>query len=120
MRAHLISRKAREYLEAAGWRDRGPDGILVKDGQRLSLRVTYGTPLHTDRLVILREEAKKAGIELELSLLDSASSFKQMQEKKHQIAWMTWATQGAFAGVLAVLSFGQRARAADEQPDEPR
>ncbi len=86
--------KAREYLEASGWRDRGPDGILVKDGQRLSLRVTYGTPLHTDRLVILREEAKKAGIELELSLLDSASSFKQMQEKKHQIAWMTWANQG--------------------------
>jgi microcin C transport system substrate-binding protein len=87
--------KAREYLEAAGWRDRGPDGILVKDGRRLSLRVTYGSPFSTDRLVVLREEAKKAGIELELSLLDSASAFKQMQEKKHQIAWMTWANQGA-------------------------
>jgi microcin C transport system substrate-binding protein len=86
--------KARAYLEAAGWRDRGRDGILVKDGRRLSLRVTYGSPYHTDRLVVLREEAKKAGIELELSLLDSASSFKQMQEKKHQIAWMTWASQG--------------------------
>jgi microcin C transport system substrate-binding protein len=86
--------KAREYLEAAGWHDRGPDGILVKDGKRLSLRVTYGAPYHTDRLVVLREEAKKAGIELELALLDSASAFKQMQEKKHQIAWMTWASQG--------------------------
>lgn len=85
---------ARQHLEAAGWRARGPDGILVKNGQRLSLRVTYGTPYHTDRLVVLREEAKKAGIELELSLLDSASSFKQMQEKKHQVAWMTWASQG--------------------------
>ncbi len=86
--------KARDYLAAAGWRERGPDGILVKDGRRLSLRVTYGSPLHTDRLVILREEAKKAGIELELSLLDSASAFKQMQEKKHQVAWMGWANQG--------------------------
>jgi microcin C transport system substrate-binding protein len=66
----------------------------VKDGKRLSLRVTYGSPYSTDRLVVLREEAKKAGIELELALLDSASAFKQMQEKKHQIAWMTWASQG--------------------------
>jgi microcin C transport system substrate-binding protein len=86
--------KARRYLEAAGWRERGPDGILVKDGQRLSLRVTYGAPHHTDRLVVLREEAKKAGIELDLSLQDSAAAFKQMQEKKHQIAWMSWASQG--------------------------
>ena len=86
--------KARQYLEAAGWKERGPDGILVKDGQRLSLRVTYGSPYHTDRLVVLREEAKKAGIELELSLQDASAAFKQMQEKKHQIAWMTWASQG--------------------------
>src|SRR5262249_55067819 len=65
--------KARGYLEAAGWKDRGADGILVKDGQRLSLRVTYGAPHHTDRLVVLREEAKKAGIELELSLQDPSA-----------------------------------------------
>ncbi len=87
--------KAREYLEAAGWRERGPDGILVKEGQRLSLRVTYGSPFSTDRLVVLREEARKAGIDLELQLLDSAGSFKLMQEKKHQIAYMAWANQGA-------------------------
>lgn len=86
--------KAREHLAAAGWVERGPDGILVKDGQRLSIRVTYGTPYHTERLVILREEARKAGIELQLQLLDSASSFKQMLEKKHEVAWMSWASQG--------------------------
>jgi microcin C transport system substrate-binding protein len=56
--------------------------------------VTYGAPYHTDRLVVLREEAKKAGIDLKLSLLDASSAFKQMQEKKHQIAWMSWASQG--------------------------
>ena len=86
--------KAREYLAAAGWKQRGPDGILVKDGKPLSLTVTYGAPYHTDRLVVLREEAKKAGIDLKLSLLDASSAFKQMQEKKHQIAWMSWASQG--------------------------
>ena len=86
--------KSREYLVASGWVKRGPDGILVKDGQRLSIRITYGAPHHTERLVILREEAKKAGIELELQLLDSATSFKQMLEKKHQVAWMAWGSQG--------------------------
>ncbi len=83
--------KASEYFEAAGWTERGSDGIRVKNGQRLSLRIVYGTPPHTDRLVVLREEAKKAGVELVLQLADSASSFKQIQEKKHQIGWMTWA-----------------------------
>ena len=86
--------KAGEYFDAAGYADRGPDGIRVKDGQRLSLRVTYGSPHHTERLVVLQEEARKAGVDLELQLLDSTISFKQMQEKKHQIAWMTWNSSG--------------------------
>ncbi len=83
--------KAEEYFELAGWAERGSDGIRVKDGQLLSLRVVYGAPHHTPRLVIIQEEAKKAGVELTLQLLDGAASFKQIQEKKHQIGWMSWA-----------------------------
>ncbi len=86
--------KAGEHFDAAGFDTRGGDGIRQRDGQRLSLRVTYGNPQHTERLVILKEEAKKAGISLELQLLDSSGAFKQMQEKKHQIAWMTWNSSG--------------------------
>ncbi|MGE4657382.1 MAG: ABC transporter substrate-binding protein, partial [Gammaproteobacteria bacterium] len=86
-------RKADEYLKAAGFRNRGPDGIRVRgDGQRLELRVVYGTQGDTPRLVLLREEAKKAGIELNLQLLDSSAQFKQILEKNHQIAWMGWAS----------------------------
>jgi len=82
--------KADEYLDAAGFPNRGPDGIRVRDGQRLSLRVVYSTQEHTPRLVLLREEAKKAGIELNLQLLDSSAAFKQILEKQHQVAWMAW------------------------------
>ena len=82
--------KADEYLDAAGFPNRGPDGIRVRDGQRLSLRVGYSTQEHTPRLVLLREEAKKAGIELNLQLLDSSAAFKQILEKQHQVAWMAW------------------------------
>ena len=82
--------KADEYLDAAGFPNRGPDGIRMRDGQRLSLRVVYSTQEHTPRLVLLREEAKKAGIELNLQLLDSSAAFKQILEKQHQVAWMAW------------------------------
>ncbi len=81
---------ADEYLDAAGFPNRGPDGIRMRDGQRLSLRVVYSTQEHTPRLVLLREEAKKAGIELNLQLLDSSAAFKQILEKQHQVAWMAW------------------------------
>ena len=78
--------QAEKYLRLAGWENRGPDGILVKDGQRFSVTMTYGQNNLTERIVLLREEAKKAGIELNLELLDSSASFKKLREKKHQLA----------------------------------
>jgi len=82
--------KAEEFFGRAGWGQRGPDGIRVKDGNRLAVILTYSTQLHTDRLVVLREEAKKAGVDLQLNLLDSATAYKNVIEKKHQAAWMAW------------------------------
>ena len=81
---------AEQYFAAAGWTQRGPDGIRVKDGQRLAFSVTYSTNEHTPRLVLLREEARKAGVELNLRLSDSSAAFKQILEKNHQMAWMAW------------------------------
>jgi len=83
--------KVNEYMQKAGWQ-RGPDGIWVKNGRRFSVEVTYGFDGHTPRLVVLKEEAKKAGIELRLQKLDAAASFKKFLEKKHDVAWMGWST----------------------------
>ncbi len=91
--------KADRYFDDAGFETRGGDGIRINDaGERLSFQVTYGWPLHTDRLVVLQEEARKAGLELILDLKDGPGSFKKMQEKKHQIAWMGWAAGGLAPG----------------------
>jgi microcin C transport system substrate-binding protein len=84
--------KAEDYFTTAGWGDRGPDGIRIKDGKRFVVVLAYSTQLHTDRLVVLREEAKKAGVDLQLNLLDSAAYYKNVIEKKHQAAWMSWST----------------------------
>jgi len=83
--------KVSEYMQKAGWK-RGTDGIWVKNGLRFSVEVTYGFDGHTPRLVVLKEEAKKAGIEIRLQKLDAAASFKKFLEKKHDVAWMGWST----------------------------
>jgi microcin C transport system substrate-binding protein len=82
--------RADEYFTAAGWTQRDRNGIRIKDGQRLSFAITYSTSEHTPRLTVLREEARKAGVELNLRLLDSSAAFKQILEKKHQLGWMAW------------------------------
>lgn len=80
--------KAGEYFDASGWTARGPDGIRTKSGQRLAVTISYGTDEHTPWLIVVREEARKAGIELNLQLLDPATWGRQLQEKKHQIIVM--------------------------------
>lgn len=79
--------KANEYFAKAGWEKRGDDGIRVKDGKRLSLSVTYAYEQHTQRLVVLKEEFKRAGLELKLRKMDPAASFKSVLEKKHDLWW---------------------------------
>uniref|UniRef100_A0A7C4RTY4 ABC transporter substrate-binding protein n=1 Tax=Desulfatirhabdium butyrativorans TaxID=340467 RepID=A0A7C4RTY4_9BACT len=78
-------------MKDAGW-TRGTDGIWQKDGKRFSVEVTYSHEEHAPRLVVLKEEAKKAGIELNLQQLDPAAAFKKFLEKNHDVAWMGWST----------------------------
>ncbi len=84
-------RKVEALMTEAGWH-RGADGIWEKDDQRYSVEVVYSREEHTTRLVVLKEEAKKAGIELRLSRLDPSASFKKVLEKRHDVAWVGWST----------------------------
>ncbi|MCC4264868.1 extracellular solute-binding protein [Oceanimonas baumannii] len=89
--------QARALFAEAGYERQGPGGILMNaKGDRLSLAVTYTTQEHTARLAILREEARKAGLDLQLNLVDGATGFKAMLEKKHEAAWLGWAGGGLY------------------------
>jgi microcin C transport system substrate-binding protein len=81
--------KADEYFNTAGWGQRGPDGIRAKDGQRFSVNLPYGQSNLSERLVLLKEEAKKAGVEINLQLVDNSAFFKNLLEKKHQIGYLS-------------------------------
>ncbi len=79
------------YMEKAGW-TRGYDGIWVNKNRRFSVEVVYSHDEYTPQLVVLKEEAKLAGVELRLQKLDSSAAYKKIMEKKHQAAWMGWST----------------------------
>ena len=111
--------KAGAYFDAAGFDTRGGDGIRVKEDQRLTFKVTYGNPLHTERLVVLQEEAKKAGVELKLDLLDG----RVLQEDAREEASDRLDGLGRWrigAAVLELLSFVGGQCAAAQQLRELR
>ena len=83
--------KVAELMTEAGW-SRGSDGIWKKGDLRFSATVTYSYEEHTPRLVVLKEEALRAGVEILLERLDSTATFKKILEKKHDVAWMGWST----------------------------
>lgn len=78
--------KALEHFSAAGFKERGPDGILVNEqGERLSFTLSTGYVSLKDIFTILKEEAAKAGLEFRLEVLDGTAGWKKVQEKKHDI-----------------------------------
>ena len=102
--------KAAACFAKAGYTIRGMDGILrTKDGTRLSVSLTAGDGPTTGVLMILKQQALKAGLELNLDILDGTTAFKKISEKKHQIAFMAFGASAEkfprywemFAGVNA-------------------
>ena len=83
--------KALEYFAKAGFKERGPDGILVNDaGAKLSVSLTTGYTTLKDALTIIKEEAAKAGLEFRLQIMDNTAGFKLALEKQHEIHFMAW------------------------------
>ena len=73
--------KAKALLDAAGWKV-GPDGIRVKNGQRLSLSFPYyiGSSAADDTVEFLRAALKDVGIELATRQYSVAQFFAPFQQ----------------------------------------
>jgi peptide/nickel transport system substrate-binding protein len=64
--------KAKQLLDDAGWRP-GADGVRVKDGQRLHLRLVYGpqsSKVRTALASITQDSFKQVGVEVEITGLE--------------------------------------------------
>jgi len=67
---------AQQLLGEAGWTERGRDGVLVKDGRRLELELTYSNSVAERFLTVYQEDCRKVGVQLNLELINWATSYK--------------------------------------------
>ena len=84
--------KAGALFDKAGYSKFGQDGIRMNaQGARLSFELLYESPNHTERLSVLKQEAVKAGVDIELKLMQQGS-FTAVLEKKYQAWWGAMST----------------------------
>jgi microcin C transport system substrate-binding protein len=90
--------KARALFAEAGFNKAGTDGVLVNDkGQRLSFAVTMPQAgPREQQAAILKEEALKAGVELNLDVQDPTTAYKKVMNKQHEISFSGWAVGGLY------------------------
>ena len=85
--------KAVESFANAGYSKRGKDGILINGkGEKLSIEIMTGYKHFEDVLVVLKEEAKKAGLEIKLKVLEQTAAWKMANEKNHQVIFSAFGT----------------------------
>jgi microcin C transport system substrate-binding protein len=81
-------KKAEAAFAKAGFTRRGADGILRNAaGKRLSFTISTGYKRFTDVLTVLKQQAAKAGLELNLEILELTAGWKKTNEKKHEISF---------------------------------
>lgn len=82
---------AREHLEKAGYTKRGSDGILVNaNGQRASFTLIYGGKGLEPHFNVINNIFKRAGVEMNLQLLEPGASFERGREKAFEAIMISW------------------------------
>ncbi len=71
------SDEAAQLLSEAGYTDSDGDGIVDKDGENLSLTLTYSMSDYTTMLEAVQSMAKESGIEINLNLVDDITESEQ-------------------------------------------
>jgi microcin C transport system substrate-binding protein len=87
--------KAREHFAKAGYTKPGPDGILMNDlGKRLSFTLTtFSSGPIVPMMLRLKEEAKKAGLEIIVEGLDGTQLYKKLDQKNHEMGFSGFGSQ---------------------------
>lgn len=86
--------KAKELLNKSGWADADKNGILEKEinGKKTELKLTfiYANKDSEKQWTIVKEDCKKAGIDIELKLLEWNTFIKNVDERQMQLWAMGW------------------------------
>lgn len=79
--------RSKSLFEAAGWKP-GPDGIRVKDGKRLAVKLWAQNGTEFKRLAeVIQAQLKAVGMQADISIIDAGSINAQYRKKtEHQLA----------------------------------
>ncbi len=84
--------KAKELLAEAGWKDTDGDGVLDKNGEPLAFELasTAGNPVAEAMSTIIKEELAKAGVQMNIRMLDWAAFLKKVQDWDFDACMLGW------------------------------
>lgn len=84
--------RGRKLLEQAGWKDQDGDGILEKAGEKLSFTILYpnGAVSYQKMLPVIREDMRKAGVEMNLLAVEWAVLVQRLEKKNFEACMLGW------------------------------
>lgn len=91
--------KAKALLAEAGWKDSDKDNILDKmvGGQKLSLKLKFlypqGKQFYKDIAQILKDEAARVGVEIELMPTEWSVMLEDMKKRNFDLICLGWSQQ---------------------------
>lgn len=102
--------KARRLLQEAGWRDEDGDGVLEKDGQRLSVQY-YGIPFnfYAEFGQILRQQLAQIGVDVQVKVVPAVDWIRAAGRGEHHLV-----PQGKFISDPHILSYIYHSRYSGE------
>jgi peptide/nickel transport system substrate-binding protein len=83
---------AKQLFAAAGWTDHDRDGVLDKDGKpfKVELLVMTGSATGAQLAQLTQSEMKKAGVQVDIALMDGTMAIKRIQSGNFQSAYLSW------------------------------
>ena len=88
--------RAIQLLAEAGWKDRNPQGQLVKNGTPLALELLYYDRAGERYSTVFQEDLRKVGISLNLRYLTPETFYKAIDEQQFGMASIGWGGGGPF------------------------
>jgi len=88
--------EAFKLLAEAGWKDRDSQGRLTKNGRPLQVELMYSNQQSETYLTPYQEDLRKAGITLNLRLVNPETRFKLMMQRQFEMVLGAWGAGSVF------------------------
>lgn len=88
--------RAIELLREAGYTERDGQGVLLRNGQPLSVELIYGSQTSEPFLTVFQEDLRRVGISLNLRFLTYATLIKLLDERQFQFVSVGYSASKPF------------------------